>query len=725
MTQTAVIDPESYRGPQRILVADDNPRLLNSLAELLREHGYHTVPAADGDEACRLLRQHTFTLAFLDLNMPGRDGFQVMEEARRLQPDCALVVVSGETSFLSVSRALRRGASDYIRKPFDPEEVLATLESVLGRQSLQRAHEEVQQRLEKSETLHRYIVDNSPDIVFMLDDNGHFCFLNRKVSNLLGYRPADLIGQNFRKLLPDGGAANNTPSLNDPGISTDRPATFEVCLRTAGTVPATRHFEITAFPIDPGSWSRSGNPEERRLSERARYYGIARDITERKEAEAFISFQAYHDLLTRLPNRALFRDRLNMAINQAHRNSHGLAVMFLDLDRFKIINDTLGHAVGDRLLQAVTQRLEKCLRKGDTLSRFGGDEFTLLLPTVPHREHAAATARKLIDALKAPFRLDNQDIFVGVSIGIAMYPEAGQRIEQLIRNADLAMYQVKSRGKDNYCFFDTSMTVDANERLTLERDLRRAISHGELEVHYQPQVCLANGRIAGVEALVRWRHPHRGLLQPADFLPLASETNLIADVSHQVLTNACREVGQWIAAGHTDLRLAVNLSPVQVEHPNFTERLMAQLRQVGFPPTNLEIEITENVIMNDLETVSQTLRELSEQGIRIAIDDFGTGYSSLSYLQHLPIDTLKVDRSFIQGIRSRNDGACIVNAIIAMARGLQLQIVAEGVENQEQLDYLTASNCEQAQGFLFGRPEPGPVVRRLFDRSLFPEMSQA
>jgi diguanylate cyclase (GGDEF)-like protein len=718
MIHTADSEPVPFRERQRILVADDNVRLLKSLTDLLSEQGYHAVAASNGDEACHLLRQHPFELAFLDLNMPGCDGFQVMEEACRVQPECALVVVSGETSFLSVSRALRRGASDYIRKPFDPEEVLATLESVLGRQSLLRAHEDVQQRLEKSESLHRYIVNNSPDIVFMLDENGRFCFLNRKVSNLLGYQPADLIGRHFRLLLEEGESAGGNLSLDDPGITTDRPATFEVRLRGSGAMKTTRHFEITAFPIDPGSWNSVGDPEERQLSERARYYGLARDITERKEAEAFISFQAYHDLLTRLPNRALFRDRLNMAINQANRYQHPLAVMFLDLDRFKIINDTLGHSVGDRLLQAVTQRLEKCLRKGDTLSRFGGDEFTLLLPMVPDRDHAAIIARKLIDVLREPFRLNNQDIFVGVSIGIAMYPEAGQHIEQLIRNADLAMYQVKSRGKDNYCFFDSSMNVDASQRLTLERDLRRAISHGELEVHYQPQVSLQTGKVSGLEALVRWRHPERGLLQPAEFLPLASETNLIAELSHQVLVNACEEVGQWIAAGHSDLRLAVNLSPVQVEHPMFTRRLMAQLRQAGFPPGNLEIEITENVIMNDMEKVSQTLRELAEQGIRIAIDDFGTGYSSLNYLHQLPIHILKVDRSFIQGIRAGNEGACIVDAVIAMARGLKLEIVAEGVENHDQLEYLKARQCDHVQGFLFGRAQPGPVVKKLLDTRL-------
>ncbi|SFR75322.1 PAS domain S-box-containing protein/diguanylate cyclase (GGDEF) domain-containing protein [Marinobacter daqiaonensis] len=707
---------EQFPSHQRILVADDNPRLLESLSALLRQQGYETSTAADGNEACRLLREQDFTLAMLDLNMPGRDGFQVMDLASRLQPDCALIVVSGETSFRSVSRALRRGAADYIRKPFDPDEVLATLANVLGKQSLLRAHEDIQRQLQKSESLHRYIVNNSPDIVFMLDGQGRFCFLNSKVTNLLGHDPAELIGQHFRYLLNDEEASRGTEALKDPDISADRPVTFEVSLRTKGTLKATRHFEITAFPVDQAAWHESGGPDERYLSRHAHYYGIARDITERKEAEAFISFQAYHDLLTRLPNRALFRDRLNVAMSQARRNQHKLAVMFLDLDRFKIINDTLGHAMGDRLLQAVTQRLEKCLRKGDTLSRFGGDEFTLLLPAVPGREEAAAIADKLIDTLKAPFRLENQEIFIGVSIGIAIFPDAGQHLEQLIRNADLAMYQVKSRGKDGYCFFDSSMTVDTSNRLGLERDLRRALACDELEVHYQPQICLRSGRMTSVEALVRWRHPERGLLLPGEFLPLASETNLMADISDKVLTTACREVGRWIAAGHRDLRLAVNLSPAQVEHPEFVERLVAQLRLLHFPARNLEIEITENVIMNDLAQVSQTLRELARHGVKIAVDDFGTGYSSLNYLHHLPIHILKVDRSFVQGVRAGNDGACIVNAIVAMAHGLKLEIVAEGVENQDQLDYLSEIGCQRVQGFFCGRPQSGADIGALLDQ---------
>ncbi len=708
---------EHSLGNRRILVADDNPRLLESLSLMLRQQGYEAVLATDGRQACRLLEEQIFNLAILDLNMPGVDGFGVMDQAARLQPDCALIVVSGEASFQAFSRALRRGAVDYLRKPFDPAELMTILDNVMGKQLLLRSHEQVQRRLEQSESLHRYIVNSSPDIVFMLNDEGRFCFLNHKVDNLLGYQSGELIGRHFRHLLESEDVSHGMQALKDPGVSPEQPATLEVRLRTKGAQRANRHFEITIFPMDHQGWHDDSTSGAQSPDRPARYYGVARDMTERKEAEAFISFQAYHDLLTRLPNRALFRDRLSLAITQAQRSRQNLAVMFLDLDRFKVINDSLGHAVGDRLLQAVTRRLEQCLRKGDTLSRFGGDEFTLLLPTVPGRDEAGAIAAKLIDTLKAPFHLDKHDIFIGVSIGIAMFPEAGDHIEQLIRNADIAMYQVKARGKDDYCFFEPAMTVDTSNRLQLERDLRQGLAEGQLKVHYQPQICIRTGRITGLEALVRWQHPERGLLYPADFLPLASETNLLAEISEQVLSQACEEAGRWINAGNRDLRLAVNLCPVQLEQPGFVDNLIAKLHSLGFPPGNLEIEITENVIMNDLQQVSLKLKQLADRGIRIAIDDFGTGYSSLSYLHHLPIHTLKVDRSFIHGIRSGNDDACIVNAIVAMAHGLKLEIVAEGVENQAQLEYVMDLGCQNVQGFLYGRPQPGNKVMLLLERA--------
>ncbi|RBW50626.1 EAL domain-containing protein [Marinobacter sp. F3R11] len=703
----------SQEATARILVVDDEPRLVSALASLLRSCGYEVTEANGGKHACELIDTRDFDFAMLDLRMPEVDGFAVMTHLGRKQPECGIIVISGESSFTAVSRALRRGALDYIRKPFDPEELIATVKRVIGKQMLVKAHEDVQVRLEKSEALHRYIVNSSPDIVFMLDANGRFCFINSKVESMLGYKPNELCGRNFRCILDDRDVARGIYAFNAPDISADNPRTLEVRLKTRGSRQATRHFEVTAFPVDPQTWTHNHRAQGGGSGQNACYYGTARDVTERKEAEAFINFQAYHDLLTRLPNRALFKDRLELAITHARREEQTLAVMFLDLDRFKIINDTLGHAMGDRLLQAVTQRLESCLRKGDTLSRFGGDEFTLLLPSIRSPEDASQIARKLIKTLKTPFLLGEHEVFVGVSIGIAIYPDAGDSMDQLIQNADIAMYHVKAKGKDSYSFFSESMSVDSTHRLHLERDLRQALEKNELRVFYQPQVCAGTNQILGLEALVRWQHPERGLLYPGDFLGLAEETNLISHLSEQVLDQACRDVGQWIRAGHQNLRLAVNLSPVEVEHPRFVETLIERVKSNEFPPGNLEIEITENVIMNDLEQISQKLRELAGLGVRIAIDDFGTGYSSLNYLHRLPIHTLKIDQSFVQGIHSGVDDVCIVNAIIAMAHGLKLEIVAEGVETEKQLEYLRTLRCHQVQGFFYGPAQPAEDISKL------------
>lgn len=696
----------------RILLADDEPRLLSMLALLLREQGYEVTEALGGQQACDIASQQQFDLALLDLRMPGVDGFDTMAYLSRVQPECGVVVVSGESSFNTVSQALRLGALDYIRKPYDPDELLTTIASVLKKQSLLKAHEHIQMRLEKSEALHRYIVNSSPDIVFMLDEDGKFCFVNSKVRGLLGYKPSELCGRHFRQIIHSKDVPKGMYSLNDPSVSADNPRTLELRLRTQGSRNDTRHFEVTAFPIDPQSWPHSDATQGNGSGKSARYYGTARDVTERKEAQAFINFQAYHDLLTRLPNRTLFQDRLELAITQARRNDQRLAVMFLDLDRFKVINDTLGHAMGDRLLKAVAQRLEQCLRKGDTLSRFGGDEFTLLLPSIHDEEDARRIAKKLIEALRRPFQLGDHEVFVGISIGIAIYPEVGDDMDQLVQNADIAMYHVKASGKDGYRFYNENMSVNSTSRLQLERDLRLALERDELKVFYQPQVCSKSNRVVGLEALVRWQHPERGLLYPGEFLPLAEETRLIGRVSERVLDQACQDATRWIRAGHRDLRLAVNLSPVQVEHPRFVETLLKKVRTHGLPTTNLEIEITENAIMNDLEQISEKLRELAATGVRIAIDDFGTGYSSLNYLHRLPIHTLKVDQSFVKAIRSGDDGACIVNAIVAMAHGLKLQIVAEGVETGEQLSYLRKLGCHQVQGFYYGPARPSANIAR-------------
>ena len=681
-----------------LLIVDDDTAVCSSIQNLLDHHGYAPDTAVNGNEACRKLGTGHYALVLLELRLPDISGHDVMAFLDRRGVNTAVVVISGDTSFSPISQALRRGAYDYLRKPYDAEELAATVENVLETRLLEQYHEDARTRLRQSEQLHRYIVNSSPDIVFMLDHHGHFRFLNSKVESLLGYRPEDLEGRHIRHLIEEQDVGRVDWAFRDPTISADNPRTIELKLKSRGSTRGNRHFEVTAFPVEEEPTTSGEAVRE--------IYGTARDITERKEAEAFINFQAYHDLLTRLPNRALFKDRLGLSMSQAERNNQKLAVMFIDLDRFKVVNDSLGHAMGDRLLQAVTQRLEGCLRQGDTLSRFGGDEFTLLLPGVRHTDDARTIAHKLMEALKSPFKLGEHEVYVGVSIGIALYPDSGRKLEELIQQADVAMYHVKGRGKDGYQFYTESMNVNTTHRLGMERDLRRALQAGELRVFYQPQICLRTGLCRGLEALVRWQHPTRGLLQPGEFLPLAEETRLIGDLSEWVLATACREMGPWLNQTDEDVRLSVNFSPMQVEHPRFVDLLLQKLDHYGMPPERLEIEITENMIISDLEQISHKLDQLSSYGIKVAIDDFGTGYSSLNYLHRLPIHTLKVDQSFVRGVRHGAEGACIVNAITAMARGLQLDIVAEGVETHDQLTYLRELGCDSVQGHYFSTAQP-------------------
>lgn len=681
----------------RILIVDDEYRMLTSLQELLNNEGYQTETALGGITACERLTDTDIDLVLLDLNMNDMNGHEVMNFIAENEIDVATVVVSGESSFSHVSKALRRGAYDYIKKPYDPEELLNTVNNALQKVMLEKAHAVMQVRLKKSEELHRYIVNSSPDVVFMLDKKGCFTFLNKKVQALLGYKKEDLIGKHYHTIVdPADRDRANYIFAEQLGRQTGAWSS-ELRLRMRKETHDARHFEITFFPIENSASAK--NSPDRILGT----YGTARDITERKEAEEFINFQAYHDLLTRLPNRALFKDRLNLALAQSKRNNKHVAVMFLDLDRFKIVNDTLGHAMGDRLLQSVALRLESCIRKCDTLSRFGGDEFTLLLPAITASEDARTIAKKVINVLKEPFKLGDHEVFVGVSIGIAISPTGGETVEQLIQNADVAMYHVKGRGKDGYKFFSNSMTVADTNRLNLERDIRLAIERNEFKVFYQPKVCGQTEKIIGVEALVRWQHPERGIVYPGDFIPLAEETRLMSDLNDWVLRTACTEVGSWIKNGNPDIRLSVNFSPLQVEHPKYVERLLSALKACHFPPKNLEIELTEDVIMKDLGHMTTKLNKLAEHGVSIAIDDFGTGYSSLNYLSKLPIHTLKVDQSFVREIEDTKDEACIVNAIVSMAHGLKLNIVAEGVETRIQLEYLKSLGCQEMQGFYFGR----------------------
>ncbi|MCC6347638.1 MAG: EAL domain-containing protein, partial [Nitrospirales bacterium] len=441
--------------------------------------------------------------------------------------------------------------------------------------------------------------------------------------------------------------------------------------------------------------------------------GIARDITRRKQMEETIRFQAYHDLLTGLPNRTLFMDRLSLAIPQAQRTRKRLAVLFLDLDRFKNINDSLGHTVGDHLLQDVADRLKGTLRETDTLARVGGDEFTVLLPLITQVEEAAKMAGKIIGIFKAPFLTDGQELHIASSIGISICPEDGVQAETLLKNADIAMYHAKDQGRNNFQFYNPALNIRTLERIHLENRLRQTVEHGELVVHYQPQVNIKTGKMVGAEALVRWLHPEQGLLNPQQFIPVAEEAGIIISIDQWVLRTACAQLKRWLTGGCPPLYITTNLSARQFQQPDLADTIMRILDETGLSPQSLGIEITETLAMQDTELTARTLKELSTWGVRFAIDDFGTGYSSLSYLKKLPLHKLKIDKSFIMDLTEDPDYRSIVSAIIAMAHSLKLEVTAEGVETEEQAAFLQAKGCDEIQGYFFSRPVPADEFERM------------
>jgi diguanylate cyclase (GGDEF)-like protein/PAS domain S-box-containing protein len=540
--------------------------------------------------------------------------------------------------------------------------------------------------------------------VAVLDGAGMLVFVNPAFSALHAWPSAsDLFGRPWRDLF----AHEEAERLEQGAFATGR-AGRAWHGRATGRRHDGRSFpaEVAVTPLGDGRMAL-----------------VTRDLSEMKQLEERMDALVYRDPLTGLPNRRLFEDRLSIALAQAHRYRHRLAVIFVDLDRFKPVNDTLGHAIGDALLRAVAQRLTSCVREGDTVARLAGDEFTLLLPGIHYAEDIAIISRKLLDALRRPFALDGHDVRVTASGGIALYPEDGETEETLVRSADTAMYRAKERGRDNFQLFSPAMAEKALERRTLEEGLRGALEKREMTLHYQPCLDLATGRVRGVEALLRWERPELGLVMPKDFIALADFTGVILSVGPWVLETACSQAREWQRRGSRQLRVMVNLSAYELQQPDLVTHVENSLTHSGLDPNYLHLEIPEGYAMQNLDRAVEVLRALRDLGVHLAIDGFGAGFSSLAHLRRLPVDALKIDLSFVRGATTDPDDASVVTAVIAVAHSLDLRVVAQGVETEAQVTLLRSLGCDEVQGFLWSAPLPAKDCERLLAAGSLPVSS--
>lgn len=681
-----------------ILLVEDEPLLRKSIQRILSAAGYRVQSAATGREALALLSTQEFALMLLDLNLPDMSGQQVLDGVVRQDLSTAVVIHSGESTFEQASQSMRKGAKDFLAKPCLPEVLLETVARTLERQQRHLVYLRIQKRMQASPELHRFLIHHSPDLIFMLDEQGRLCFVNERGLQFLGADIESLLGRHFSDFVMSEDhfkakqAFERHRKRQRPGVP------VELRLQPLNGDPV-RHVEVWAHPVK--MFEREDSEKRPSAQPLLGSYGIARDIHDRKQAEELRRYHLHHDQLTNLPNRSLFHDRLAMALRQAHRQEHKLAVMFMDLDRFKLINDSYGHLVGDELLQLVAQRIKSSLRECDTLARISGDEFNLLLPQIRHSSDATTIGQKIQALFREPFEVQGHRLCVTLSIGCAVYPDHGESKDVLLRHADAAMYRVKERGRDGFCCYAPEMGEILGHHLALERSLHQALDQQQFCLYYQPQVAMHTHEVVGFEALIRWSHPQRGLLLPAEFLPVAEQTGLAHRIGAWVIGQVCRDMAVLRQQGYADLKIAINVSPQQLDHAGFEHQLIAAIRAHGLDPSFLDIEITENSLILDMHKSMQSLLYLCEQGVTVTVDDFGKGYSSLSYLHTLPLQTLKIDRGFVKNLSANSADPTIIRAILAIAKGLQLNFIAEGVETRFQHDYLLAEGCRMAQGHYY------------------------
>jgi len=637
----------------------------------------------------------------VDLQLPDVNGIDTFTRLYAIAPPIPILILSSLQDEAIAKLAVQRGAQDYLLKTRIDDYLLPkAIAGVIDRAMIMETLFEEKERAQ-------VMLNSIGDAVISTDVDGKVTYLNLVAEQLTGWPRAHALGHPledvFRIIDAESRATVPNPmALAAMGNKLVGLPTSCILIRRDGVEAA---IEDSCAPIHD------------RFGQVTGAVMVFHDISAARAAMAKLAYLAQHDALTDLPNRGLLDDRLTQAIIMAHRHNTSLALIYVDLDRFKHINDSLGHVVGDRLLQSVALRLSECVRASDTVSRQGGDEFVILLSEISLAQDAVLCADKIIQAVKLPYVIDEHELYVTASIGIVLYPGDGNDVETLLQNADSAMYEAKAYGRNNYRFYRSDVNTEAAKRQSVESDLRHAIQQNNFELHYQPLMHLATGRIAGVEALIRWRHPTLGLVLPTQFIPIAEESGLIVPIGQWALREACRQFIAW-EGRPPSFRLAVNISTVELRAKTFVEGVTAILSETGFDPASLDLEITETYLMQDSKSTAVVLSGLKEIGVHLALDDFGTGYSSLSYVRRFPIDTLKIDRSFVRNLTTDTDDASVVRAVIQMGRSLRMRVVAEGVETPDQLHFLEENDCSEAQGFYFSRPLPGDGLVAFLSRAV-------
>ncbi|MFO7812026.1 MAG: EAL domain-containing protein, partial [Pelovirga sp.] len=666
-----------------ILIIGEQLPLLYSLQALLRINGYRTDLSTSCEEAVKKLAQGRYALLLLDLQISGRDSCHLIEAVRSSCLDVEIIVLVSDSSVVSIKDALRMGAYDFVRKPYRPEDLLVSVSRGVERQQTRLQLRRTELALEESERMHRFIVNNSPDFIYMLDANGVFTFVNDMIEGLLGYKRHEIIGRHFSFLIHPNNADIAHRFFSEQRTGERATRSTEIRLQAnRNSLQGQGREELLIELNAMGVYAQNNTGHKEFVGT----LGSARDITERKRSEERISYQAYHDQLTRLPNRLLFADRMTQALAHATRSNTRVAVIFIDLDFFKEINDSYGHIVGDRILQQVAGSILQCVRAEDTVSRFGGDEFSLLLVNITSLEDATVVADKILAAIRMPLTVDSHEVRLSASMGIALYPEGGNTIDALLHSADIAMYHSKDTGKDGYCVYERQMG-NLLGGVNIEKELRIALERNQLQVFFQPKVNPASSHIVGMEALLRWQHPYRGLLCPVDFIHVAEKTCQIIPIGDWVLQQVCEEMLRWRRQGLPPIRVSLNLSVIQLQQEDYADKFTATIKAAGLDAELFEVQITEQGMLDGSSGVAGVLRGLSRMGVSVAIDDFGCGHSSLNYLRDYPVNTLMIDRSFVRDITQDVGRARIADGIAMMARGLNLTLMAKGVENLIQLEH--------------------------------------